>query len=636
MISISTDKEKVDQGSKYTVRVGAAYDYNQRDGRIIHYKTYEFVSGDQDRKIISGQDQYDALMELKPENLHMEMPAIDSRRFALDGYTWKISSATPKGATLGIIDYNFGQQLKPETLVIDYQKGGPTENKLTINLQGKQTFEYGDSTWQDILQGNFSRYLSLKLQPSVIDPSDFPEYQLQAGDVAYAGDKTFGRVGTYQVFLTRQGLANIKQKFGNKYLYPAFGEIGSATLTVEQGHLHFALNGGAEKTFDGTSQMPATFFNGYGLAANDGSTMHVYRPDGTLVSIALQPSDLAIEVNGHLIDASQVKDLSNVGSWSVEFSDQAKQRFMKLADDLAPAQEAKNYDWGNWESTAYYRINPAQGLAKLGGQNYKFYDGQPVTTADINKDDKIHVHLTLPIYSQPKEPGDPVELIKTIDYGNYVLQDGDYSWETADGAAPIEKGSYRLKLNPDQILARLQAEFNKQAGTGQDGQSNVVISADGLSGEAVFKIIDKSDVPSGDQPQPTPPGDGDQPGDPGDHDKPTDPGDHDQPSDQPKPDDSGHHPDQNQTDQPAKPTNNGEETQPVIKQDGDQQPAKARLHLSRPARRRVWTGQKPATHQAQRTLPQTGFKQRTTEAVCLLALGLGLLATGLADRRKYH
>ena len=65
----------------------------------------------------------------------------------------------------------------------------------------------------------------------------------------------------------------------------------------------------------------------------------------------------------------------------------------------------------------------------------KTFDGTAVTTAEVNSNGQILVHLTY--------PGSNVQ-------STYTLQDGDYIWETEDGqiiSAPTNTGTYTIKLN---------------------------------------------------------------------------------------------------------------------------------------------------------------------------------------------
>ncbi len=216
----------------------------------------------------------------------------------------------------------------------------------------------------------------------------------------------------------------------------------------------------------------SAFQTQFGLGDNNTNKVTVYKSDGTPVTIALQPDDVVL-TNGE-------KPI-NVGSYPVKLSEDFMNK-VKAAD----GNNGNNYDW-TFDSTADYQIYADDGVAKLSGQNAKVYNGQATTTAEVTKDGKVTVHVTAPVNIQGDEPGESTT-VKTLDYGNYTLQDGDYTWNTTDGKAPTDGGIYTITLNKDAIVAHLQDYLRQKVGVGQDNQPNVTIDADGLSGQATFTI----------------------------------------------------------------------------------------------------------------------------------------------------
>ena len=252
--------------------------------------------------------------------------------------------------------------------------------------------------------------------------------------------------------------------------------------------------GGDTKVFDNTSTLPdqGTFYSGLGLADNDQGRISVYNSDGTLRTIQLTPADVEFWFNGHKIAKDQAK---NVGTYNLRLTDDFINK-VKAAD----GNNGNNYEWaygthtptGSDTYTADYVIYQATGKANLSGNNSKLYDGNAVTTTDVNKDGKITIDLTLPVYKKADAPGDEPQLLRTVPLGKYTLQDGDYTW--ANGTAPTKGGSYTIKLNKDKILAHLQNRLVALAGVGTDPDdstkslSNVTITTDDMAGQATFAI----------------------------------------------------------------------------------------------------------------------------------------------------
>ena len=150
-------------------------------------------------------------------------------------------------------------------------------------------------------------------------------------------------------------------------------------------------------------------------------------------------------------------------------------RQVKKKIEQLTGNNGANYKW-TFKTNADYVVKAATASAELSGSNQKTFDGSAVTTAEVNSNGQILVHLTY--------PGSNVQ-------STYTLQDGDYTWETEDGqtiSAPTNAGTYTIKLNKQAILAHLQVALNQQAGLGDNDQPNVTVSADKLSGQASFKI----------------------------------------------------------------------------------------------------------------------------------------------------
>jgi len=134
-----------------------------------------------------------------------------------------------------------------------------------------------------------------------------------------------------------------------------------------------------------------------------------------------------------------------------------------------------NYDFTSVNGEFTYTINAVNGIATLSGSSSKTYDGQAVTTAEVNSTNgDIIVNFTFPGSSAQS---------------TYVLQTGDYTWENKDGqviTAPTSAGTYTIKLSADGIT-NLQNAINQYA-----GQGNVTLDVQDLLGAAVYTIKQKA------------------------------------------------------------------------------------------------------------------------------------------------
>ena len=364
----------------------------------------------------------------------------------------------------------------------------PVKHQLTITLSGEGEFNYADDNWKNLVKTN-----ELPASGYYVDFNDTnARVRLDNGDVTYNENRN---AGTYTVSLTEKGLNDIKDQLHDNFIYPDLKDVKSeAKFIIDKGNKTISLMGGDTKVFDNTSTLPdqGTFYSGLGLADNDQGRISVYNSDGTLRTIQLTPADVEFWFNGHKIAKDQAK---NVGTYNLRLTDDFINK-VKAAD----GNNGNNYEWaygthtptGSDTYTADYVIYQATGKANLSGNNSKLYDGNAVTTTDVNKDGKITIDLTLPVYKKADAPGDEPQLLRTVPLGKYTLQDGDYTW--ANGTAPTKGGSYTIKLNKDKILAHLQNRLVALAGVGTDPDdstkslSNVTITTDDMAGQATFAI----------------------------------------------------------------------------------------------------------------------------------------------------
>ena len=327
-----------------------------------------------------------------------------------------------------------------------------TPAELTIAVSGQSSVTYGTQDWLNAIKVNPSGYVLTITTENGAALS----YHTVDGDLVF--NQTPGNVGEYQVELSAQGLANIEEKLGTNYSYPqtAADVTAKGTFTVKQGEVTVTLNGSDGKTYNAVP----TLSSGLNLDKyNVTYSATVYSADGKAQTLTLTANDLQI-----------IGDATNVGTYQVKLSEIGQEKLKALTGN-----QGANYKWA-FNTNADYVVKAATASAELSGSNQKTFDGTAVTTAEVNSNGQILVHLTY--------PGSNVQ-------STYTLQDGDYIWETEDGqiiSAPTNTGTYTIKLNKQAILVHLQAALNQQAGLGDNDQSNVTVSADKLSGQASFKI----------------------------------------------------------------------------------------------------------------------------------------------------
>ena len=134
----------------------------------------------------------------------------------------------------------------------------------------------------------------------------------------------------------------------------------------------------------------------------------------------------------------------NAGTYYLRLTDNAISQIQK---DNPNYKFADNAIGGKFT----YTIKAVDGQATLSGSASKTYDGHAVTTAEVDSTDgNVIVHLNF--------PGSTAQ-------STYTLQDGDYTWETEDGNAPTNAGTYTIELS-EQGLANLQRAINQHASQG--------------------------------------------------------------------------------------------------------------------------------------------------------------------------
>ena len=274
-------------------------------------------------------------------------------------------------------------------------------------------------------------------------------YKLVAGDLEFVSSQDPTNVGSYKVQLSEQGKENIAKVDSTHYGYN-FDNAGTGNFEIQKATPSIKFNAGAEKVFDGTP-----------ISLDDYKT----QPSVTVTApsnptIPLEKGDYVWVKDGITYPTAP----SNVDNYTIQLSESGKNKILQNSNN------EENLDWANAKISGQgsYVITEATATADLSGNSSKIYDGRPVTTPEINaKDGTVEVTITIP------------NSIQTV---TYKLQNGDYTWNTPNGDAPINAGTYTFKLSPEG-LANLQSAINSKWGEG-----NVKITDADLKGEATFTI----------------------------------------------------------------------------------------------------------------------------------------------------
>lgn len=292
---------------------------------------------------------------------------------------------------------------------------------VTIAVSGQSSVTYGTRDWLNAIKVNPSGYVLTITTENGAALS----YHTVDGDLVF--NQTPGNVGEYQVELSAQGLANIEEKLGTNYSYPqtAADVTAKGTFTVKQGEVTVTLNGSDGKTYNAVP----TLSSGLNLDKyNVTYSATVYSADGKAQTLTLTANDLQI-----------IGDATNVGTYQVKLSEIGQEKLKALTGN-----QSANYKWA-FNTNADYVVKAATASAELSGSNQKTFDGTAVTTVEVNSNGQILVHFTF--------PGSTIQ-------STYALQNGDYTWSTADGNAPTNVGTYTISLNKQAILDHLQNALN--------------------------------------------------------------------------------------------------------------------------------------------------------------------------------
>ncbi|WP_431814393.1 MBG domain-containing protein [Limosilactobacillus portuensis] len=265
----------------------------------------------------------------------------------------------------------------------------------------------------------------------IVDVSGKPITATNAGDV-------------YHIVLTDTGVAKIQQAVGDNYKISQGTSFG--TLVINKAQASAEFSGNPSYTYTGSPN--SDYLNGFSIKLNEPNN-----PTYNLVA-----GDIEFNVDGTWTTAVPV----NVGKYAVRLSQAGWDRIKEINSD--------NVTWFATASsgTGTYTITPASANTELSGHNSMVYNGNSVTTADLYTDGStIKVAIS----------GNNIVNLPT----SFTLADGEYVWNTPDGKAPVNTGSYTLTLS-SAGLDKIQAAIDEAVGKG-----NVILSKDN-TGSATFQI----------------------------------------------------------------------------------------------------------------------------------------------------
>ncbi|MBB1128210.1 MBG domain-containing protein [Limosilactobacillus balticus] len=331
----------------------------------------------------------------------------------------------------------------------------------TLSGENQSTYTGNQITVNDLNNGDGDApIMAVIIGPINVTPS------LEAGWVEFSSDngKTWSldmptNVGTYKLRWSDQGKEAIIQQCGNN----------STKWTDADGN----------STFTGTATYIITPASATCTLSNQtsGNYTKVYDAQPTT---SIDPSkfkfttyfdnrEVVLNTTGLTSDSYEWVDASgnpisnpeNVGTYYVKLKDSALATLQK---------DNPNFTLTN-TGLAVYTITQAQADGVLGGANSRLYNGQTITTAEVNSNGQIRVTVNFPGVTDANK--------------TYILKDGDYTWNS--GSAPSNVGSYTITLTPTGI-SNIEKYILSLAGYGQNNTSNVVFADNAFTGSANYDI----------------------------------------------------------------------------------------------------------------------------------------------------
>ena len=319
----------------------------------------------------------------------------------------------------------------------------------TVSVDGTQTETYTGQEISVKYNANGTNSVQVSISSKDGATASLSNVQLDSGDfqiVDVSGKPIIATNagGVYHIVLTDTGVAKIQQAVGDNYKISQGTSFGTLVINKVQASAEFS--GNPSYTYTGSPN--SDYLNGFSIKLNEPNN-----PTYNLVA-----GDIEFNVDGTWTTAVPV----NVGKYEVRLSQDGWNHIKEINSD--------NVTWSATASsgTGTYTITPASANTELSGHNSMVYNGSSVTTADLYTDGStIEIAIS----------GNNIVNLPT----SFTLADGDYTWNTPDGEAPVNAGSYTLTLS-SAGLDKIQAAIDEAVGKG-----NVILSKDN-TGSATFQI----------------------------------------------------------------------------------------------------------------------------------------------------
>lgn len=324
------------------------------------------------------------------------------------------------GTAVTVDDLNRSDANNNITLTLHYPKNGNANYSETVQLTADD-FVWNTPDGNAPVNANSSAY-TLSLKPSVI--------KTLLENAAGKGQNNLANVTVADSAIT--GSASYK--------------ITPLEATATLGNI-----GSYGKTYDATSTNEIDPSKLQFTTTVDGQTV-------TLNTNGLDGSDFA------WVGLTAGNYPKNVGTYSIELTDEGLTKLQANNPNFTLTSAGKGT----------YTISQAQGTATLSGSNEKTYNGQAITTAEVNSNGQVVVNLTF--------PGSDTS-------AKYTLADGDYTITPNNSADSnlANAGTYTITLT-DAGKANVRAKLEELSGKGQNNQANATVADSAITGDATFTI----------------------------------------------------------------------------------------------------------------------------------------------------
>ena len=324
-----------------------------------------------------------------------------------------------------------------------------TAAENTISVEGTQTETYTGQPISVDYNANGTNSVQVSISAKDGATASLSNVQLDSGDfqiVDISGNTitATNAGGVYHIVLTNAGVAKIQKATGDNYKISQGTSFG--TLVINKAQASAEFSGNPSSTYTGTPN--SDYLDGFSIKLNEPNN-----PTYNLVA-----GDIEFNVDGTWTTNVPV----NVGKYEVRLSQTGWEHIKEINSD--------NVTWSATASagTGTYTITPASANTELSGHNSMVYNGNSVTTADLYTDGStIKVAIS----------GNNIVNLPS----SFTLEDGDYTWNTQDGKAPVNAGNYSLTLS-SAGLDKIQVAIDEAVGKG-----NVILSRNN-TGSATFQI----------------------------------------------------------------------------------------------------------------------------------------------------